>query len=193
MAINDMTNKMNEPPLYFPKTLKEFFTWLWNLRISYPDQEIYIGDDDATGAFQHVKYNPNLVSLHASLVRNWLFMSAGQTFGDTACPQNWEPIAYYARRQHAQFLWHQDDAVHRAKQFLPEITTTPDPTTDEVAKFTNALPDKINQGVFNIEGHRIPSKIRSPRRRLYLRRHQEICPYYAQFKHNIPVRYLGLS
>jgi hypothetical protein len=74
MAINDMTNKMNEPPLYFPQTLKEFFTWVWNLPISYPDQEIYIGDDDATGAFQHVKYNPNLVSLHASLVRNWLFI-----------------------------------------------------------------------------------------------------------------------
>jgi hypothetical protein len=83
-----MTNKANEPPLYFPRTLKEFFTWIWNLRISYPNEETYIGDDNATGAFRHVKYNPNLVAVHSSIVDNWLLMSTGQTFGDTTYPQN---------------------------------------------------------------------------------------------------------
>jgi hypothetical protein len=158
IAINDMTNKINEPPLYFPKTLKEFFTWIWNLRISYPHEEIYIGDDNATGAFRHVKYNPNLVAMHASLVRDWLFMSTGQTFGDTTCPQNWEPVAY-ARRQHAQlFLWSQDDTVQRAKEYLPEIITTPDPSPTERRHIAQATSDELNKGVFDIHGNRLPPK-----------------------------------
>jgi hypothetical protein len=93
--------------------------------------------------------------MHASLVREWLFMSTGQTFGDTACPQNWEPVAY-ARRQHAQFLWGQEDTVQRAKEYLPEILTTPAPTPTERSHIAQATPDKLNQGVFDIHGNRLP-------------------------------------
>jgi hypothetical protein len=155
--LNDMTNKANEPPLHFPKTLKEFFTWIWNLCVSYPHKEIYIGDDDATGAFRHVKYNPNLAAMHSSIVDNWLLMSTGQTFGDTACPQNWEPIAY-ARRQHAQFLWHKKDIVERAAEYLPAITTSPDPTPSECTLFAQAITDNLNHGVFDAHGNRLPPK-----------------------------------
>jgi hypothetical protein len=39
--------------------------------------EIYLGDDDVSGAFRQVKYNPNMVVMHAFLVFDVLFMSTG--------------------------------------------------------------------------------------------------------------------
>ena len=40
--------------------------WLYNLRISYPHAEIYIADDDISGAFRLCKYHPNMMSMHSS-------------------------------------------------------------------------------------------------------------------------------
>jgi hypothetical protein len=50
-AINDWTSKDNEPPTSFPTALEVFAEFLWNLRISYPNEEIYLGDDDICGFF----------------------------------------------------------------------------------------------------------------------------------------------
>ena len=50
-AINDWTNKSNEPELTFASAEMGFMIWLYNLRISYPNEELYIADDDISGAF----------------------------------------------------------------------------------------------------------------------------------------------
>jgi hypothetical protein len=113
-AINDWTDKSTEPDLCFPESFTQFLIWIWNLRILYPDKEIYLGDDDAGGAFRHIKYHPNLVSMHAYLIRKTLYMATGQTFGDNTSPSNWEPVAV-SRQQHDKFLWHQPAIVARAK------------------------------------------------------------------------------
>jgi hypothetical protein len=47
-SINDWTNKANEPPITFPQAKMDHLVWLYNLRITYPDQEILLGDDDIT-------------------------------------------------------------------------------------------------------------------------------------------------
>jgi hypothetical protein len=154
-SINDWTNKVNEPDLVFPKSFNRLLQWIWNLRISYPDEEIYIGDDDAGGAFRHIKYHPNVVAMHSYLIRQVLYMATAQTFGDNTSPSNWEPVAL-SRQQHAQHLWHQPDIVQRAEAYLPEITLTPAPTPDESRDMVKASADCLNKGVFNLEGNRLP-------------------------------------
>jgi hypothetical protein len=93
MAINNFTNKRTEPKIVFPKAWIFYLTWLWNLRNNYPRKELYLGDEDVSGAFRQVKYNPNLVAMHVFLVFEVLFMSTGQTFGDCASPATLEPVA----------------------------------------------------------------------------------------------------
>lgn len=46
MAVNDFTNKDTEPAILFPASFGNFLTWIYNLRITYPTEEIYICDDD---------------------------------------------------------------------------------------------------------------------------------------------------
>ena len=69
-AINDWTTKETEPPLTFAGAEMGFMVWLYNLRITYPDKEIYIADDDISGAFRLCKYHPNLMSMHSSRYDN---------------------------------------------------------------------------------------------------------------------------
>jgi hypothetical protein len=154
MAINDFTSKLTEPDIVFPLAWLHYLTWLWNLRITYPWFEIYLGDDDVSGAFRQVKYNPNLVAMHAFLVFGVLFMSTGQTFGDCTSPANWEPVARN-RQQYARFLWYQATTLARALKHLPKLQFAPSPSALAKSKFIQATPDSLNQGVLDANGDRV--------------------------------------
>jgi hypothetical protein len=56
------THKDNEPPLTFAGAELGFMIWLYNLRITYPSLEIYIADDDISGAFRLMRYHPNCMA-----------------------------------------------------------------------------------------------------------------------------------
>jgi hypothetical protein len=93
MAINDWTDKANEPQVVFPGSFFRLLRWVWNLCITYPDTAILLGDNDITGAFRLIKYNPWVVSMHGFVVDDFLGLATGQTFGDTASPNNFEVTA----------------------------------------------------------------------------------------------------
>jgi len=155
-AINDWTDKSTEPSLKFAKSFHTYLEWLWNLRITYPAEEIYLCDDDVAGAFRHGKYNPNLVGMHCVRIFNMLILMTGMTFGDNTSPSNWEPIAL-ARQAYAMFVWENDaDLVERAAPFTPEYTLTPDPTPEERAGFAKATACNLQRGVLNADGTRKP-------------------------------------
>ena len=152
-AINDWTSKHTEPPLTFQEAEMGFMIWLYNLRITYPDLEIYIADDDISGAFRRLKYHPNCVALHASVQCGFLVLNTGGTFGDNTSPSNFDPLAL-ARRELAQSLWlHDDDVVARATPHLPGIHSIPQP---ETVSFTPADADTLNPGVLDSRGRRRP-------------------------------------
>jgi hypothetical protein len=65
-------------------------TFLYNMWISYPTDEIYAADDDVSGAFRHGKYHPNLVAMHSCTVLGRMVCSTGSTFGGSTSPGNFE-------------------------------------------------------------------------------------------------------
>ena len=52
LAINDWTSKLTEPPLTFATAELLFMEWLYNLRVTYPFLDIFLGDDDVSGTFR---------------------------------------------------------------------------------------------------------------------------------------------
>lgn len=156
MAVNDWTTKDTEPPLIFAGAFTRFLTWIWNLCITYPDLEIYVGDDDVLGAFRHAQNNPNVVRMNAFMLLGFLLFATGQTFGGKTCPSNWEVIAIACMVLARFFLWNLADTVSRALQYLPWIITAEAPTPDEVLHFTKAEADSQNPGVLNSDGSRQP-------------------------------------
>jgi hypothetical protein len=58
---NHLIDMDDEPEIIFGEAWKKFLTWIYNLRIAYPNNEIYVFDDDVTAAFQQPKYHPNII------------------------------------------------------------------------------------------------------------------------------------
>ena len=155
MAINDVTDLSAEPDIHFAGAFVSQLAWIWNLRITYPTEEIFLGDDDVSGAFRQVKYNINVVSLHACLIFGQLFMYTGQTFGDSPSPPNWEPIVT-ARKALAQKLWLRPETESDGREVLPSITLADPPSLQDRATFVQPVPDSKNAGVMTSTGDRIP-------------------------------------
>jgi len=153
MAINDHTHKCNEPPLHFAESFNTVLVWIYNLRLSYPNSDIYPGDDDIKGAFRHIKYHPNVVGLHCYQPLGYLAAATGTTFGDNTSPSNFEPLAD-GRRQLAQYLWKQADTVALAARYIPDISFAQEPTEAEIAELVPAEWDSIHRGAFEPDGSR---------------------------------------
>ena len=154
MAINDWTEKKNEPKLYFAKSFMNFCIWQWNLAITYLQHDRHTGDDDVQCAFPRLKYNPQLVGMHSSISNKTLMMRTGLTFGDNTSPSTFEPVAR-ARQKLAQHLWHQPELIfEKAGPYLPQFKFAPPATEAERAAFAVAIPDTLNVGVLDHNGKR---------------------------------------
>jgi len=154
-AINDHLDNHNEPQLEFPVALMRYAVYIWNLRISYPRQDLLLGDDDVSGAFRRVKNAPNLLALHIYVIGEFMVGSTGQTFGDTTCPPNYESFAL-ARSHLARHLWYQPDIIARFHKALDiDIELAAAPPDHVVQTFAQANPDNIHHGVFDHHGERI--------------------------------------
>ena len=155
MSYNMIANKTNEPDIVFASAERRFWKWIYNLRISYPDREIRLCDDDVTAAFRLVKYNIEIIAAKGYCVGDFLALSCGQTFGDCTSPPNWEPFAR-ARTALAEHFAATNTSVPAFDDYLDKVTFQPEPEQD--VNFAPAEKDKYNQGVFDENGRRKPTE-----------------------------------
>ena len=151
LPVNCMTHTANEPDLIYGTTWNRHLTQIWNLRISYPDEDILVFDDDVSGAFRHAKHNPDIASAISFVIGELLFIPTGQTFGSNTSPANFEPIAR-ARTILATHLDGQPNLVEKHKLILDKVTFSDPPTSKTT--FVKAIPDTIHKGVFDKKGKR---------------------------------------
>ena len=83
----------HEPNIIFGGAWTRYLTRIYNLRISFPDREILLFDDDIVSAFQQIKYHPNVLSSKGFCDHKYLFIQTGLTFGDNSSPLEFEPFA----------------------------------------------------------------------------------------------------
>ena len=152
-AINDWTSPDTEPEVTFATAFLRFLIWMWNLRATYPFDAIMIGDDDISGAFRLVKYNPHLVAMHSFLMGGYLGMNTGLTFGDNTSPSLWQAIAT-AREEMAHHLWNDPNVIQEAAQYLPDLHFS-SPADQDISNLARANTDALNPGVLDKDGKRI--------------------------------------
>ena len=61
-----------------------------NLRTLFPSYKNLLFDDDASGAFRHVKLNLQVEEAHVCSVGQTLYMLIGLVFVDKVIPYDWE-------------------------------------------------------------------------------------------------------
>jgi hypothetical protein len=123
---NHLINMDNEPEIIFGGAWKKYLTWIYNLRIAYPDLEIYLFDDDVTTAFRQPKYHPNVISGKAYRIGKYLFIPTGLTFGDCSSVPSWEPFAE-ARMALSTELSKGKQPAPEYKDYLKDVAFAPPP------------------------------------------------------------------
>ena len=126
---------------------QRYLTYLWNMRISLPTQDIMIFDDDVKGAFRHCKYHPDVTSAFSFIIQYLLFISLGGTFGSIVTPSNFEPIAR-ARTHLARYLSTRTNLLQKYLHIIDKVVFSP--PQDDNTVFTQAVPCSINKGLDNI-------------------------------------------
>ena len=102
--VNSMAHVKFEPEVTFGQALLKHLIRIWNLGISYPDEDILLWDDDATGAFRQSKLHPDIAQVFSFIIELILFVPCGNTFGSNTSPANCEPIRR-AREAIAKWLF----------------------------------------------------------------------------------------
>jgi len=142
-----------EPDIFFGSAWVCHLTYIYNLCISFPNEEIFITDNDITLAFGQIKYNPNIISAKAFIVGPWLFVCTGQNFGDQPSPANFKPIAK-AQTALARKLSIEDQIVPDFHLYMDKVIFALPPPPD--TQFTPARPNKFNKGVLATDGSLLP-------------------------------------
>ena len=106
----------------FIRSIQRTARVIWNMRISYPNEPIYICDNNASNAFRLVKIHPTLVGMHCFKVNNkYLGFCTGMIFSNNCSPTNFDIFAVgeYQRRVNA----HLDLTKHTERTLMQFLTS----------------------------------------------------------------------
>ena len=78
ISVNDITHPNLEPTLIFGTAWEKHLIHIWNLRISYPFQEIQLMDDKVSSDHKQLKYNPEVAAAFCTIFQKVLLIACGQ-------------------------------------------------------------------------------------------------------------------
>ena len=93
---------------------------IWNLRITYPTNNIIIHANDVKSCFRHIKHHPDVMGAFSYIIADVLFLQCGQTFGSDFSPQNWEVMRRMAE-QLATNLFNDKSLCTKHRVYLNEL------------------------------------------------------------------------
>ena len=127
------------PPVYYGNTFTRFCQRIWNLRIEYPDDIIYLYKDDIVSAFRRGKYNPAIAMAYAYVYKDWLCIPLGALFGPRDSP-GWFCMLSEIRAFASTNLQELQECSHP----LSDSVQFDDIEDHPLAK---AISDSLNQGI----------------------------------------------
>ena len=154
ITMNEASTTKNEAPITFGLVYIAFLTWIWNLRISFPKQDILLAYIDISSCFRYPRIFADLVGAFGFVVGPWYFAANAMVFGSITSASSWEPLrraisaiamACFARK------WLQN----RHKLYLDMVTWEDIPADDVV--FVQATKCKQHQGILDENGDELPT------------------------------------
>ena len=114
------------------------------MKITYPDQDILLWDDDVSGAFRHIKYHPDVASTFAIIIKAMLLLPVALVFGSLTRAQEYEILAT-ARKVLAEHLSRSWNLINKHNQYLSKVQYSEQLSPETT--FAQAFKDPINPGV----------------------------------------------
>ncbi|MCE2996495.1 MAG: hypothetical protein LW863_12930, partial [Flammeovirgaceae bacterium] len=132
----------HNPPIHYGTAFTRYLSWIWNLRISFPADDILQTTDDISAAFRRVLYHPEVAPAFASVWDQWLIIPVSLIFGARNSPSLYMLLGE-ARGHLAHHLPLQPSAF--STPLLTRLTIPPPPPSDTT--FNQATADTLNPGI----------------------------------------------
>ena len=152
IPINMMTStpQGTEFPCRFGDVLVRLLTRIYNLRITYPTDDIALHASDVKSCFRQIKHAPDVMGAFSFIINGILFLQCGQSFGADFSPPNWE-IPRLVIEQLATSLFSDNSLRDKHRKYLDMLSW--DPLLGRNRRgFTPAKADNINRGVRSASG-----------------------------------------
>ncbi len=81
-----------EMEITFGTAFTDLCIWIWNLRISYPDEDIFLAFLDISSCFRFPRIFPDLVGAFGFIVGPIFYAANVGVFGSVALASSWEPF-----------------------------------------------------------------------------------------------------
>jgi hypothetical protein len=92
----------------------------YNLRLSYPDDDIVVHANDVKSCFRQIKHHPDVAGAFSYILVDYLFFQVGLAFGADFSPANWEAVRR-AQSALAERLFFDTSLVAKHRAVLDKI------------------------------------------------------------------------
>jgi len=130
------------PPIHYGSAFPRYLTWLWNLRISFPSDDILQTTDDISAAFRRVLYHPDIAPAFASVWDQWLIIPVSLIFGARNSPSLYMLLGE-ARSHLAHHVAPAPSTL--ASNLIQRLVIPPLPPAN--SSFSQATKDNLNPGI----------------------------------------------
>jgi len=152
VVLNHVTTTEWEANIDFGKSKINFLINIYNWRVSFPREIIYVALADITACFRFPRLCCDITGAFGFMAQDWYFISTSHVFGSNTSASSWEPLQR-AIKNLIPIFFERDDLIIKHKIYINMLkwhdeTRLRDPTP---AKSCN-----INQGVLDNFGNLIP-------------------------------------
>ncbi len=150
--LNEMTPIENEAGIDFERAKMKFLTSIYNWRISYPDETIYIALADITACFCFPRNLADITGAFGFVADDLFFLTTSHVFGSNTSASSWEPLQQSIEALIPVYM-NDSNLVKKHAELLSMIKW--DKSNINVPK-TRMHACKINQGILDEDGNLLP-------------------------------------
>ena len=135
------------PAVHYAHALHRHLTYVWNLCISHPDEDLLQFIDDIQAAFRRVLYNPDAMVLFASVFMEFLILPVGTIFGARNSPSFFCLLSESRHFLASNSIYRANDDPSSMTPLTCRVRLVPDLTERERRSLAPAVTDACHSGV----------------------------------------------
>ena len=155
IVLNHVTPTDQEAPIDFGTAKRKLLTNIYNWRVSFPDEVIYLALADITACFRFPRISADVTGAFGFLAETLYFISSSHVFGSNTSASSWEAFRR-AIQNLITILSQRDDLIEKHKDLLDALRWVDEYTEYTRPVLVRAFPCDINPGVISPDGNMTP-------------------------------------
>ena len=155
LVLNEETSTEFEAVIDFGQAKKKLLISIYNWRISFPTETIYIALADITACFRFPRIAADITGAFGFVADGKYFVVNSHVFGSNTSCSSWEPFRRGIQALIRVYL-ERTDLVDKHAELLALLKW--DDLLEDSPAVTPAIPCALNQGVLDLDGNIIPTQ-----------------------------------